>query len=398
MRRWDIGVGRAAAKAMIRFFFQRFQRPKLLLGVDFADGQLRIVALRRLKRAAKGHLKQWSPEFELEGYAVAPLPDGAVVAGRIENGPAVSDCVQRLVSKLRMKSRRVAFAVKTSEALLLNTLVATGLSRREKEDRVIALAETALPYSLDEIYLDFAETRGDDSRSGRSGRSGHHSYDQTAERITDNDQIVIVAAQLEAIDSTVAVCRDAGLDVEVADVVSLAQERLLVHLAEDQGSTDTLLLITLENGLSSLALFLGGRHLATREWQFDVEELSSASSKGQVNELAQNYIWEDQEQQEQPDFASVRATILEQLKFLLAQTMSVAPSTEVLSRSLALLAGSEARREGLDLALSACLGCPVRVADPFLKLGLRKDLDPAAVYRDAPTLLLATALALREAP
>lgn len=380
---------------MIRFFFQRFQRPKLLLGVDFADGQLRIVALRRLKRAAKGHLKQWSPEFELEGYAVAPLPDGAVVAGRIENGPAVSDCVQRLVSKLRMKSRRVAFAVKTSEALLLNTLVATGLSRREKEDRVIALAETALPYSLEEIYLDFAETRGDDSHSGHSG---HHSYDQTAERITDNDQIVIVAAQLEAIDSRVAVCRDAGLDVEVADVVSLAQERLLVHLAEDQGSTDTLLLITLENGLSSLALFLGGRHLATREWQFDVEELSSASSKGQVNQLAQNYIWEDQEQQEQPDFASVRAIILEQLKFLLAQTMSGAPSTEVLSPSLALLAGSEARREGLDLALSACLGCPVRVADPFLKLGLRKDLDPAAVYRDAPTLLLATALALREAP
>lgn len=395
MRRWDIGVGRAAAKAMIRFFFQRFQKPKLLLGVDFADGQLRIVALRRLKRAAKGNLQQWTPEFELEGYAVAPLPDGAVVAGRIENGPAVSDCVQRLVSKLRMKSRRVAFAVKTSEALLLNTLVATGLSRREKEDRVIALAETALPYSLDEIYLDFAETRGDDSHSGRSG---HHSYDQTAERITDNDQIVIVAAQLEAIDSRVAVCRDAGLDVEVADVVSLAQERLLVYLAEDQGSTDTLLLITLENGLSSLALFLGGRHLATREWQFDVEELSSASSKGQVNELAQNHIWEDQEQQEQPDFASVRAIILEQLKFLLAQTMSGAPSTEVLSPSLALLAGSEARREGLDLALSACLGCPVRVADPFLKLGLRKDLDPAAVYRDAPTLLLATALALREAP
>lgn len=395
MRRWDIGVGRAAAKAMIRFFFQRFQRPKLLLGVDFADGQLRIVALRRLRRAAKGHLQQWTPEFELEGYAVAPLPNGAVVAGRIENGPAVSDCVQRLVSKLRMKSRRVAFAVKTSEALLLNTLVATGLSRREKEDRVIALAETALPYSLDEIYLDFTETRSDDSHSGRSG---HHSYDQTAERITDNDQIVIVAAQLEAIDSRVAVCRDAGLDVEVADVVSLAQERLLVHLAEDQGSTDTLLLITLENGLSSLALFLGGRHLATREWQFDVEELSSASSKGQVNQLAQNYIWEDQEQQEQPDFASVRAIILEQLKFLLAQTMSGAPSTEVLSPSLALLAGSEARREGLDLALSACLGCPVRVADPFLKLGLRKDLDPAAVYRDAPTLLLATALALREAP
>ncbi len=392
MRRWDIGVGRAAAKAMIRFFFQRFQRPKLLLGVDFADGQLRIVALRRLRRAAKGHLQQWTPEFELEGYAVAPLPNGAVVAGRIENGLAVSDCVQRLVSKLRMKSRRVAFAVKTSEALLLNTLVATGLSRREKEDRVIALAETALPYSLDEIYLDFTETRSDDSHSG------HHSYDQTAERITDNDQIVIVAAQLEAIDSRVAVCRDAGLDVEVADVVSLAQERLLVHLAEDQGSTDTLLLITLENGLSSLALFLGGRHLATREWQFDVEELSSASSKGQVNQLAQNYIWEDQEQQEQPDFASVRAIILEQLKFLLAQTMSGAPSTEVLSPSLALLAGSEARREGLDLALSACLGCPVRVADPFLKLGLRKDLDPAAVYRDAPTLLLATALALREAP
>jgi type IV pilus assembly protein PilM len=379
----------------MRFFFQRFQRPKLLLGVDFADGQLRIVALRRLKRAAGGHLRQWSPEFELEGYAVAPLPDGAVVAGTIENGPAVSDCVQRLVSKLRMKSRRVAFAVKTSEALLLNTAVASGLSRREKEDRVIALAETALPYSLDEIYLDFAETRDD---YGRYSRNGHHGDDQTAERITDNDQIVVVAAQLDAIDSRVAVCRDAGLDVEVADVVSLAQERLLVQLAEDQDSMDTILLITLENGLSSLALFLGGRHLATREWQFDVEELSSASSKGQVNELAQNYVWEDQEQQEQPDFASVRATIFEQLKFLLAQTMSGAPPTEVPSPSLALLAGSEARREGLDLALSACLGCPIRVADPFLKLGLRKDLDPAAVYRDAPTLLLATALALREAP
>ena len=220
MRRWDIGVGRAAAKAMIRFFFQRFQRPKLLLGVDFADGQLRIVALRRLKRAAKGHLKQWSPEFELEGYAVAPLPDGAVVAGRIENGPAVSDCVQRLVSKLRMKSRRVAFAVKTSEALLLNTLVATGLSRREKEDRLIALAET----------------RGDYSRSGRSG---HHSYNQTAERITDNDQIVIVAAQLEAIDSRVAVCRDAGLDVEVADV-----GRLFKRSNRSNRRTELLIFIT----------------------------------------------------------------------------------------------------------------------------------------------------------
>jgi hypothetical protein len=63
--------------------------------------------------------------------------------------------------------------------------------------------------------------------------------DQTAERITDNDQIVIVAAQLEAIDSRVAVCRDAGLDVEVADV-----GRLFKRSNRSSRRTELLIFIT----------------------------------------------------------------------------------------------------------------------------------------------------------
>lgn len=372
---------------MINTFLQRFQRPKLLLGVDFADGQLRIVALRRLKGASESQIQSYSPEFELEGYAVAPMPEGAVVAGSIEDGPAVSACLHRLASKLRMTTRRVAIAVNTSEALLLNTAVVSGLSRREKEDRVIALAETALPYSLDEIYLDFsvAHEYPDDA--------------QTAERITDDDEIVVVASQLDPIDRRVSVCRDAGLEVEVADVVSLAQERLLVQLIDDQVRKGTILLITLESGLSSLALFQRGRHLATREWQFDIDELLSASGDGQPRERAEAFIWEAQEQEAQqaPDYASVRTAILEQFEFLLAQTNSGSLST-ALSPSLALIAGSEARRKGLDIAVGASLGCAVSVADPFRRFRLHKELDPAAVYQSSPALLLATALALREAP
>ena len=386
-----LGENRRSVNVMINSILKRLRvmrRPKLLLGVDYSDHELRIVALRRLAKEsqAEGSVAEdslavpASLRYELEGYAVASLPAGTVVAGEIADSEQLAKHLRRIVKKLRVQNRRVACAIRTSEALILTMTVDKELSRRQRDDRVIAMAENALPYSLDEIYLDFATAAGGDDEASES------------QRITDTEEVFVVAGQLDSIDRRVECFSAANLEIEVADVAALAQERALAPLIAHFAEGDTVLLLTLEQGLSSLALFRNGRHIATREWQYGENSQPDAlvEAPALVRETA--FIWEEKDPRENGGFASLRAAVSEQKNLLFAQA-----NVERDLIDCVFLAGSEVRREGLEPAIAAALGCRVKVADPFFGIGLPTNFDPATVYQDAPGLLLASALAQREA-
>ena len=69
-------------------------------------------------------------------------------------------------------------------------------------------------------------------------------------------------------------------------------------------------------------------------------------------------------------------------------------TTRVLS--LVILGGEGAQEKGLVDVTAESLLCRIELANPFKGMALAKDLDPFAIDQDAPLLMMACGLAMRE--
>ena len=64
--------------------------------------------------------------------------------------------------------------------------------------------------------------------------------------------------------------------------------------------------------------------------------------------------------------------------------------------SQAILGGADAQEVGLAEMIAESLLCQVELANPFLDMTLAKGLDPLVIDQDAPLLMVACGLALRQ--
>ena len=116
-----------------------------LVGLDISTSGVRLV---ELADAGKGVLR-------LERYASEPLPRGAVVDGNIENIESVSEAVLRVWKKSGTKIRHVALGMPPAAVITKKIILPGGMSEQELEVQVETEANQYIPFSLDEVSLDF---------------------------------------------------------------------------------------------------------------------------------------------------------------------------------------------------------------------------------------------------
>ncbi|MEF9947666.1 MAG: type IV pilus assembly protein PilM, partial [Comamonas sp.] len=121
------------------------RQPAPLLGIDVSSSSVKLVELTKSK----------SGEWQLERCAIEPLEKGWITDGNIEKFDEVAEAVRRLVKKSGTRTKHVAMALPAAAVITKKITLPAGLSELEMEVQVESEANQYIPFSLDEVSLDF---------------------------------------------------------------------------------------------------------------------------------------------------------------------------------------------------------------------------------------------------
>jgi type IV pilus assembly protein PilM len=116
-----------------------------MIGLDISSSSVKLV---ELDQTAAG-------EYVLERFASEPFEKGWITDGQIEKFDEVAAAVKRVVSKSGTKTKQVVMAMPQSAVITKKIMLPAGLREEEMEIQVESEANQYIPFSLDEVSLDF---------------------------------------------------------------------------------------------------------------------------------------------------------------------------------------------------------------------------------------------------
>ena len=355
---------------MIPFASYFSNQPAPLIGLDISSSSVKLVELGRTK----------SGELVLERCAVEQLEKGWITDGNVEKFDEVADAVRRLVKKSGTKTKNVAMSLPASAVITKKIVLPGGLSDAELEIQVEAEANQYIPFSLDEVSLDFCVV-------GPSASS-----------IGDVD-VLIAASRKEKVQDRQGLAEAAGLKPVVVDVESyasrLATGRLIdnlpnkgmdtmVALFEVGGMTTSMQVIRNDEVLYDRDQAFGGAQLSqliVRQYGFSPEEAESKKRGGDLPEDYESGVL-------RPFVENLSQEIGRALQFFFTST----PHNRV---DYVMLAGGSSSLPGLTEAVTAQTGFACQLLNPFEGMKMGDGVREKKLRREAPSYLSACGLAMR---
>ncbi len=347
----------------------RRQSPPLL-GLDISASSVKLVELG-LNAANK---------LVLERYAIEPLEHGWVVEGNVEKFDEVADALRRAVRKSGSRTRHAAFALPPSAVITKKIILPAGLSEEELEIQVESEANQYIPFSLDEVSLDFCVI-------GPSAAS------------IEDVEVLIAASRKEKVQDRQGLAEAAGLKAVILDVESyaarLAISRLIMRLP-GEGRDAVVALFEIGSTTTSMQVLRGDEVLYERDQAFGGAQLTQM--------IMRQYGFSAEEAEikkrhgDLPDdygtgvlahfIAAIAQEIARALQFFFA-------STTHHRIDCVLLAGGSAVLPGLTNAVKRQTSFSCSVINPFEGMDIGANVHEKKVRQEAPSYLTACGLAMR---
>lgn len=121
------------------------QRHPPMIGLDISSSSVKLVELSQNKGG----------EFVLERFASEAFEKGWIADGHIEKFDEVAEAVRKVVQRSGTRTRNAVLAMPTSAVITKRIMLPAGLREDEMEIQVEAEANQYIPFSLDEVSLDF---------------------------------------------------------------------------------------------------------------------------------------------------------------------------------------------------------------------------------------------------
>ena len=176
-----------------------------MIGLDISSSSVKLVELGQDE----------SGKYTVERFASESFEKGWVADGQIEKFEEVADVVRRVIAKSGTKVRDVAMAMPQSSVITKKIILPAGLRDEELEVQVEAEANQYIPFSLDEVSLDFCVIGPSAASAG------------------DVD-VLIAASRKDRVQDRQALAEAAGLKPAILDIEShasrLAMQRLVAAL------------------------------------------------------------------------------------------------------------------------------------------------------------------------
>lgn len=341
-----------------------------ILGLDISTTAVKLV---ELSDAGKGLLR-------IERYIIQPLPKDAVSDGNIANMDQVAETVRTAWKNLGTRVKNVALALPSSAVITKKILAPASLKGVDLENQIETEANQVIPFSLDEVNLDFQVL-------GPSPSS------------QDDVQVLLAAARKEKVEDRVAAVEAAGLKALIMDVESFATQTAfeqMAHLLPNGGEGQTVAIIDIGAQNMHINIFNNGELVYLREHGFGGSQLN--------NEIARRYGMTTEEAEN----AKRKGTLPESFDVEVLQPYSETLAMEI-GRALQLfttstqyqkvdqilLAGGGAMIPGVDEVVAQRAGIPTMVVNPFSNMTVGSRVRPQQLAVDAPSLFVACGLAMR---
>ncbi|HWU83062.1 MAG TPA: pilus assembly protein PilM [Methylophilaceae bacterium] len=347
------------------------ERMPPLIGVDISSTSVKMV---ELSEGSKG-------SHRLDGYAIAPMGKDAVVDGNITDLDQVVDAIQRAWKLLGTREKRLALALPAAAVISKKVLMQAGLREEDMELQVEAEANQYIPFSLDEVNIDFQVI-------------GPAPNNPEAEV-----EVLIAASRKEKIEDRVAAAEGGGLKVIVMDVETYATEaayELVSSQLPNNGKDQTVMIVDIGAIMMHINVLHDNQSVYIREQSFggaqltqeiqrrfglSLEEAEIAKRRGGLPDSYEMEVL-------QPFIQSLAMEVARALQFFTS-------STQYNSVNHIVLAGGCASIPGVELLVQERTQVNTITANPFHEMTLAPKIKQQQLQADAPALMIACGLALR---
>ena len=345
--------------------FERGRAP--LLGIDVSSSAVKLLELDRD-----------GSRFRVESYAVEPLPPQAVVDKTIQDVSAVGECIRKAVKRSGSKTRGCALAVTGSAVITKVITMPATLTDDELAAQITLEADQYLPFSLEEVNLDFSVLGPTQNNK-------------------DTLDILLVASRSENVETRAAAAELAGLTPKIVDAEPYCVETVFAQVKE-MGGADRGLTAVLDFGASmtSLNVLSDSRLVYTREQSFGGRDLTEeimrrygltfqeAGRAKKEGELPPDYVAEVLE--------PFKENMVQQVSRFLQFCYSASQHTTV---DRIVLAGGCARLEDIVELVESRMAIPTQLANPFAAMATGTRVNRERLRNDSSAMLIACGLALR---
>lgn len=341
-----------------------------MLGLDISSTSVKLLELSKS-----------GGKYRVESYGVEPLPENAVVEKNISDVEGVGEAIQRLVDRCKTKVKQAAVAVAGSAVITKTIEMGADMSEDEMENQLQVEADQYIPYPLDEVALDF-EVQGPSPRN------------------EGQVEVLLAACRKENVEMREAALELGGLKAKIVDIEAHCMQRAFDLIREqfeddededriiaiiDIGATMTTLSVLTNSGTPyTREQLFGGKQLTEeiqRRYSLSVEEAGLAKKQGGLPDDYETEVL-------QPFKEAVVQQVTRSLQFFYS-------SSAYDDVDHIILAGGTSSIEGLADMVSAKLGTPTSIANPFLNMSLSSKVNEVSLSNDAPAMMIACGLAMR---
>ncbi|MEO3692645.1 pilus assembly protein PilM [Roseateles paludis] len=341
-----------------------------MIGLDISSSSVKLVELSQSNNG----------ELVLERFASEPFEKGWIADGQIEKFDEVAEAVRRVVSRSGTRTREVALAMPQSAVITKKIMLPAGLREEELELQVEAEANQYIPFSLDEVSLDFCVIGPSPTSAG-------------------DVEVLIAASRKDRVQDRQGLAEAAGLRPVVLDVESHATRTAMGRLIEtlpSEGRDALVALFEIGSDTTSLKVLRNDELLYDRDQSFGGSQLTQLISRqygfsfeeAEQKKLA-NDLPEDYETSVLNPFVD---TLSQEIGRALQYFFTSTPHHKV---HYVMLAGGTATLPSLKDRVTDLTGFACMVVNPFENMGVGSAVRESRMRREAPSYLTACGLAMR---
>ncbi|NMP17046.1 pilus assembly protein PilM [Thalassotalea sp. Y01] len=318
--------------------------------------------------------------YQLEAFAVEPIPKGAVVDRKIQDIEAVGAVIRKIRKKVLSSVQDAAVAISGSTVITKIIYMDVALNDDELASQIEIEADSLIPYPLDEVSLDFEKLDVNESDPSKVN-------------------VLLSAARTETVEARVAALDTGGFQTKVVDVESYALSRAadlcMPALPEDAsdkvvafidiGATMTLFTVNeTESNIYSRDQLFGSEQYTRSIVSYYNKTFEDAEREKLTGELPPTYTFEV--------LAPFQTTLIQQIRRAIQMYLTFSGKDKL---DYLVISGGTAALESIQELLSAELGIHTIIANPFKDMLVGEQINEEELSQVAPQLMVATGLAIR---
>lgn len=333
---------------------------KSTVGLDVGSFSIKAVELKRV-----------SSELELVNFAVTPkvTPHESDISRK-----KLSELIKRTFSETNFDTRVVNTSV-SGQAVIVRYIQLPQMNEEDLRSAIKFEAEKYIPFKIDEVILDCQILE---------------------ENIGDNKmRVLLVSAKREFIDNHIKLLSDAGLEVQLIDVDSLALINAFQANLSSSSTGMTCALLNIGARQTNINIIKNGNPCFSRDVMSAGDDLTKAIKDGMNIDFSQAERLKCEPKRKKEELFKFIQPILDNLATEVRLSFDYYESQFEKGIDKLYLSGGSCSLSGLDKFLADSLGVDVGVWNPVTALRINPEIDRDKLSSLRSQLPIAIGLAIR---